>query len=143
MIYIPPSSYPPLASKALIFLKAAAILRKPKNRVTGLWEASYYLLSHSLELAIKAVVQEATGEQVERIHNIDVLADKYKEVCLLTEADMQTINQFSLLNSGPGGLRYDNLPLTNFLPSTFKKGEEIIEKLLNKLRIDVESKNNL
>lgn len=124
--------YPPLAKKAVIFLNGAKTLYEITNRRIGSWEASYYLLSHALELSIKAVVLKETGEQPSRIHDKEVLAGKYRDECEFTDDEVDTIIKLKLLNNGPGGLRYDNEPLGQFLPSTFKDGEKIVERLLEK-----------
>ena len=129
---LPLEIYPPLARKAVIFLRSAIVLQEVQNREIGSWETSYYLLSHSLELSIKALVHKSTGNYPEKIHDKELLSQKYREICSFTDTDMETIRELKLLNNGPGGLRYDNLPLTEFKPHMFNNGVKIVEKLLEK-----------
>ncbi|GEM_PF-6092545 len=129
---LPLEHYPPLARKALIFLNGAKTLNEISNRRVGSWEASYYLLSHALELAIKAIVLKETGKQPSFVHDKKVLAGKYRTECGFSDEEVNTIIELKLLNNGPGGLRYDNEPQSQFLPSTFKNGAKIVEGLLEK-----------
>lgn len=129
---LPLDHYPPLAKKAVIFLNAAKTIDEIINRRVGYWEVSFYLLSHAVELAIKAVVFKETGHYAQRIHDEEKLARKYQNKCGFIEPEIKTIIKLKDLNDGPGGLRYDNHPKGQFLPSTFKKGIKIVERLLDK-----------
>ena len=103
---------------------------EPTNKRVGSWEVSFYLLSHAVELAIKAVAFKETGQYAQRIHDKEELAQQYRIECGFTEPEIETIIKLKELNEGPGGLRYDNHPKGQFLPSTFKKGVKIVERLL-------------
>lgn len=127
---LPLDIYPPLARKALIFLRAAKQSNEITNREVGSHEVSYYLLSHAVEVAIKALVLEKTGSEADWIHDKEELADIYQEVCKFTNEERETIHELKELNNGPGGLRYDNMPNTEFLPSTFVNGVKIVERIL-------------
>ena len=95
-----------------------------------LGEVDYYLLSHSVELAIKAVAQLKSGLEPEWGHDKVELADRYQDECNFTDSERETITKLRDLNNGPGGLRYDNQPIGSFLPFTFENGTKIIERLL-------------
>ncbi len=127
-----PEQYPPLARKAVIFLNEAKILYETTNRRVGSEEVSFYLLSHAVELSIKSLVVKHTGRAAERTHDKEELAEKYREVCSFSEKEINTIRKLKELNDGPGGLRYDNTPRGQFLPSTFENGVKIVERLLEK-----------
>jgi HEPN domain-containing protein len=120
----------PFARKAVIFLNAAKTANEITNRTVGSEEVSYYLLSHSVELAIKAVAHLKTGQMPPRTHDKQELAELFKDECDLTEAELSTIRELKELNNGPGGLRYENEPQAEFLPSTFNAGVKVAEKLL-------------
>ncbi len=126
---LPLEHYPPLARKAVIFLNGAKTLNEITNSRVGSWEASYYLLSHAFELAIKAVLKKETGQEPLYTHDKELLAGKYGK---FSDEELKTIKELKLLNNGAGGLRYDNEPQTEFLPSTFKNGVKIVERLLEK-----------
>lgn len=132
---LPLEHYPSLARKAVIFLNGAKTLDEVTNRRIGSWEASYYLLSHALELSIKAVVFKETRKQPSWIHDKEVLAGKYRTECGFSDEEINTIVKLKLLNDGPGGLRYDNDPQDKFLPSTFQNGVKIVERLLEKFEL--------
>lgn len=136
-------SYPPLARKAMIFLKSAVVLNKPNNRGVGLWESSYYLLSHALELSIKSYVLKSTENYSEKTHDIELLSQKYRTVCSFTDNEMDNIRKLRLLNSGSGGLRYNNTIFAEFLPSTFFNGVKIVERLLKKFKNDIYTKQSV
>lgn len=123
--------YSPLSRKAVIFLNAAKTANEIANRRVGSEEVSYYLLSHAVELSIKAVAQEETG-QFPRSHDKEELAEQFKNECGFSSEEIETIIKLKDLNDGPGGLRYDNNPIGQFLPSTFKLGVQIVERLLKK-----------
>lgn len=127
---LPVDYYPPLARKALIFLNAAKMTSEIINRNEGSYEVSYYLLSHSVELSMKAVIEKHTGTDAPQGHDIEELAEMYKKICGTSEAEMKTIRKLKALNEGRGGLRYPNTPKGKFLPSTFKNGVLIVERLL-------------
>ncbi len=131
---LPLEHYPPLARKAVIFLNGAKTLYEIPNRLMGSWEASYYLLSHALELSIKAVVLKETGKRPPFIHDKEILAGKYKAECGFSDEEVNTIIKLKQLNNGLGGLRYDNEPQGQFLPSTFQNGVKIVERLLEKFQ---------
>jgi HEPN domain-containing protein len=122
--------YPPLARKALIFLNAAKSMYKITNRKVGSEEVSYYLLSHAVELSIKAVAYKKTGHFPLRTHDKEELAEQYQIECGFSQREIATIIKLKNLNDGPGGLRYDNQPIGQFLPSTFNEGVSIVERLL-------------
>src|SRR2546430_14614113 len=98
MKHLPLNHYSPLARKAVIFLNGAKTLNLTPNMFEGSGEVSYYLLSHSLELAIKAVALKETGIQPSRIHDKELLAGKYKEECNFTNEEIDTIIKLKLLN---------------------------------------------
>ncbi len=127
---LPLEHYPPLARKAVIFLNAAKNAYEIPNRRVGSEEVSFYLLSHAVELSIKALAKEKTGKAPRHIHDKEELAVKYRDVCGFSEEEIKTIRKLKDLNDGPGGLRYDNTPRGQFLPSTFENGVKIVEKLL-------------
>lgn len=129
---LPLNHYTPLARKAVIFLRAAITTDKITNRTNGFYEVSFYLLSHAIELSIKAVAQKETGNSPSRIHDKEDLAEQYKNECGFSNEEIKTIIKLKNLNNGPGGLRYDNNPRGQFLPSTFKSGIKIVERLLKK-----------
>jgi HEPN domain-containing protein len=113
-----------------VFLTGAKTLYEPQNRIVGFWFPAYYNLSHALELAIKAVVQKVTGSSAPRVHDKEELAEQYRELCNFTDSEMQTIKELKNLNNGQGGLRYDNDPEGDFLPSTFTASVELVERLI-------------
>lgn len=127
-----PDYYPPLARKAVIFLNSAKTVFKIINRSVGSEEASYYQLSQAVELSIKAIVKKETGKNPPRIHDKEELAKKYKDICGFSENELNTIIKLKQLNNGPGGLRYDNKPIGQFLPSIFNEGVKVVERLLEK-----------
>jgi len=120
----------PFVRKAIIFLQASKTLDEPTNRSWDNWEASYYLLSHSVELAIKAVAVLKTGD-APHIHDKQELSEQFKNECSFSDDEMNTIRQLKELNNGPGGLRYDNKVMAEFLPSTFNDGVKIVERLVS------------
>jgi HEPN domain-containing protein len=108
----------------------------------GSWEVSYYLLSHALELSIKAVAQSKTGKEPARIHDKEELADRYRAECQFNERELDIVRRLKELNNGPGGLRYENDAQGKFLPSVFESGVAIIERLLGTLTVTaIEYKN--
>lgn len=128
---LPLEHYPSLVRKAVIFLNAAKTANEITNRKVGSEEVAFYLLSHAIELSIKAVAKKETGDAL-RIHDKEELAERYRNECGFSNDEMVTIKKLKELNDGPGGLRYDNNPIGQFLPSTFKLGVEIIERLVEK-----------
>ena len=90
------------------------------------------MLSHSVELSIKAVAQQSSGDAPLWIHDKQVLAEQYKAECSFSDEEIENIIKLKELNDGPGGLRYENSPRGQFLPSTFKLGVKIVERLLEK-----------
>ena len=129
---LPLDKYPPLARKAIIFLTAAKATNEIKNRRVGSEEVSFYLLSHSVELSIKAVAYKITGVQPIWSHDKEELAERYRRECSFSVDEIETVKALKNLNDGPGGLRYDNQPIGQFLPSIFDKGVKIVERLLEK-----------
>lgn len=129
---LPLEYYPPLVQKAIIFLDSAKTTHEIKNRKIRSEEVTYYDLSQAVELSIKAVVQKQTREKAPRIHDKEKLAKQYRSICGFTDDEMDTIKKLKLLNNGPGGLRYDNKPIGQFVPSLFKKGVKIVERLIEK-----------
>ena len=127
---IPLNFYPPLARKAKLFLIEAEKGFDTKNRTVGSEEIIFYSISQALELAIKAVVYMKTGVKPIRIHDKELLANIYQKECNFSNDEKDTIIKLKLLNNGPGGLRYDNQPIGEFKPSTFKKASKIVERLL-------------
>lgn len=121
----------PFARKALIFLQAAKSADEITNRNVGSHEVSYYLLSHSVELVIKAVAQLKTGSPPPRIHDKQELSEQFRTECEFTDEEMETIKKLKELNNGQGGLRYENEPHGEFLPSVFNDGVTIVERLLS------------
>ena len=120
----------PYARKTVIFLKASQTSEEITNRNAGSYEVSYYLLSHSIELAIKAVAQLKTGLPPPRTHDKEELSELFRDECGFSEQELNTIRALKELNSGPGGLRYENIPRGEFLPSTFNEGVELVERLI-------------
>ena len=120
----------PFARKAAIFLDAAKTANEITDRTVGSEEVSYYLLSHSVELGIKAVANLKTGTMPPRIHDKQELAQMYQRECGFNQDDLDVIGKLKELNNGPGGLRYENEPVGEFLPSLFSEGVRISEKLL-------------
>lgn len=131
---LPLEHYPPLARKAVIFLRAAKTANEITNRRVGSEEVSYYLLSHAVELSIKAIAQKDTG-RFPMTHDKQELAEQFKDECGFSQNEIETIIKLKNLNQGPGGLRYDNNPQGHFLPSTFKSGVKIVERLLEKFEL--------
>jgi len=129
---LPLEHYHSFARKAVIFLNAAKTTNEIKNRRVGSEEVAYYLLSHAVELSIKAVAFKETGQEPLRIHDKEELAEQYKKECNFSEIEIEIIKKLKNLNEGPGGLRYDNNPVGSFLPSTFNGGVLIVERLLEK-----------
>jgi len=132
MKHYPLEHYPrwPFARKAVIFLRAAKTSNEITNRDAGSEEVAYYLLSHAVELSIKAVAQLKIGQPPVRGHDKEELAERYREECQFTPDEFETIKALKELNNGPGGLRYENQPQREFLPSTFSAGAKIVERLL-------------
>lgn len=120
----------PFARKTVIFLAAAKTSNETTNRNTGSHEVSYYLLSHSVELAIKAVAQFKTGNPPRYTHDKQELSETYKDECAFSDDELETIKELKELNNGSGGLRYENQPNGEFLPLTFNKGVAIVERLI-------------
>lgn len=119
----------PFARKAVIFLNAAKTLYEPQNRSWDNWEVSYYLLSHSIELSIKAVAKLKTGHAPYG-HDKEELSETYKNECGFIKEELEIIKQLKLLNNGPGGLRYDNKIKAEFLPNYFNDAVRIVERLI-------------
>lgn len=128
----PPEYYEqwPFARKAIIFLSAAKTADEVTNRTSDSHEVSYYLLSHSVELIIKAVAQFKTGAPPPRIHDKQELSELFKNECKFTNEELGTIKKLKELNNGSGGLRYENEPVGDFLPLTFNQGVAIVERLI-------------
>jgi HEPN domain-containing protein len=120
----------PFARKAIIFLNAAKTLYEPQNRSWDSWEVAYYLISHSIELSIKAVAVKETGNAPFG-HDKQELSEQYQKECNFSAEDLENIKQLKLLNNGKGGLRYDNEIQAEFLPSTFLSAVEIVERLIS------------
>jgi HEPN domain-containing protein len=120
----------PFARKALLFLNAAKTANEISNRQEGSWEVSFYLLSHAVELSIKAVAYYKTQIEPSWGHDKVELAERYRIECDFSEDELITISTLKDLNNGPGGLRYDNDIIGKFYPSDFNKGVGIIERLL-------------
>lgn len=118
------------ARRTVIFLNSAKTTNEITNRTVGSHEVSYYLLSHAIELAIKAVAQKRTGTPPPFTHDMQELAEMFKEECGFSAEELHTIQQLKDLNNGPGGLRYDNLPVGQFLSSLFDDGVAIVERLI-------------
>jgi HEPN domain-containing protein len=119
----------PFARKTIIFLNAAKTLNEPENTSIGSWEASYYLISHSIELAIKAVAVKKTGSAPFG-HDKQELSEQFKKECNFTDSELEVIKQLKSLNNGRGGLRYDNQIKSEFLPSYFDDAVAIVERLV-------------
>ncbi len=119
----------PFARKAVIFLNAAKTLDEPQNRNWDNWEVSYYLISHAIELSIKAVARLKTGASP-YTHDKQELSETYREECGFSDEELETIKQLKLLNNGRGGLRYDNQIKAEFLPSYFNDAVNIVERLI-------------
>ena len=120
----------PFARKAVVFINAAKTLYEPQNRNWDSWEVSYYLISHAIELSIKAVAHLKTGDSPFG-HDKQRLSEKYKDECGFPEDELAVIKQLKLLNNGRGGLRYDNQIKAEFLPSTFNDALAIVERLIS------------
>src|SRR3989338_4148450 len=88
----------PFARKAIIFLKAAKTAYEIPNRTIGSHEVSFYLLSHSVELSIKAVAQQSAGDAPLRIHDKEVLAEKYKDECNFSDEEIEAVIKLKELN---------------------------------------------
>jgi HEPN domain-containing protein len=129
---LPLEHYPPLARKAIIFLNSAKSAYEIPNRRVGSEEAYYYQLSQAVELSIKALVKKETGKAAPRTHDKQELAEQYQGICGFSGNEIDTIVKLKQLNNGPGGLRYDNEPIGEFIPSTFQNGVKIVERLLQK-----------
>lgn len=139
MLSLPPSHYDqwPLARRALAYLRGASTVSEARNRTIDFWLVSYYLLSHAIELSIKAVVAKVDGDSP-RGHNISRLARQYRQQCNFSNEELRVIDELSVLNNGPGGLRYDNPVVGEFLPFTFHNGVTIVERLFIENFQDVE-----
>ena len=120
----------PFARKAIIFLNAAKTLYEPQNRACDSWEVAYYLISHSIELSIKAVAVKKTGKAPFGHDKVE-LSEQFREDCSFSDEELQTIKQLKLLNNGKGGLRYDNQRKYEFLPNYFNDAVKIIERLIS------------
>jgi hypothetical protein len=79
---------------------------------------------------IKAVAQLKTGSPPPRIHDKQELSEMYQSECKFTDEEMNTIKKLKELNNGQGGLRYENEPHGEFLPSIFTDGVIIVERLI-------------
>lgn len=114
---------------AKLYLDGAETLHEIKNRNPHYWIACFYLLSHSLELALKAYL---TLENVKG-HKLKLLAKKFnkKSNSKITDEEMLKISELVKLNKGQGGLRYDNKIQDNFFPSTFQTISSLIKRLLS------------
>ena len=120
----------PFARKAVIFLRSAKKSNEITNTDVGSWEVSYYLLSHAVELSMKAVARKETGEEPLRLHDKQKLAYKYLDICKFKNHELGVIKRLKNLNNGPGGLRYDNKIKGEFYPFDFRDGVKIVERLL-------------
>lgn len=120
----------PFARKAIIFLGAAKTANEITNRTVGSHEVAYYLISHAVELSIKAVAQHKTGSPPPFIHDKQELSERFQAECEFGTKELATIKQLKELNSGSGGLRYENEPVGEFLPSTFNESVAIVERLI-------------
>jgi len=120
----------PFARKTIIFLAAAKSTNEITNRVAGSHEVSYYLLSHAIEIAIKAVAQSKTGLPPPFTDDKEELSEMFKVECDFSEEELATIKELKELNNGAGGLRYDNEVRGEFLPFTFERGTAIVERLV-------------
>ncbi len=117
----------PFARKAVVFLDAAKTSNVITNRTAGSHGVAYYLLSHSVELIIKAVAQYKTESPPPYIHDKEELSELFKEQCNFSAEELVTIKE---LNDGSGGLRHENEVHGEFLPFTFNKGVAIVERLI-------------
>lgn len=120
----------PFVRRAVIWLAQAKRSNEIPNRSPGSHEVAYYELSHSIELIIKGVAQHKTGDVPPSIHDKEELSELYKEQCGFSDEELETIKELKELNNGRGGLRYDNEPRAEFLPSTFDQGVKIVERLI-------------
>jgi HEPN domain-containing protein len=122
----------PFARKAVIFLGAAKTANEITNRTVGSHEVAYYLISHAVELSIKAVAQHKTGNPPPFIHDKEELSEMFQAECEFNPGELATIKLLKELNNGSGGLRYENEPVGEFLPSTFNEAVAIVERLISK-----------
>jgi len=129
---LPLTVYPPLARKAKIFYDSAKLTNEIVNRTAGSYEVSYYLLSHAIELSIKACVEAFTNQKPSRGHRLLPLVEKYKKVLKLTNTDLAVAYDLDRLNTGRGGLRYPNKYKGDFYPHIFADGLETVEHLLER-----------
>ncbi len=120
----------PFARKAVIFLSAAKSSNEITNRTVGSHEVSFYLLSHAVELIIKAVAQLKTGSPPPFTHDKEELSEMFKVECGFSVEELATIKELRELNNGSGGLRYENEVHGEFLPLTFNHGVTIVERLI-------------
>lgn len=121
-----------LRERSLAFLRAAERLHEIVNRFVGGWFPTYYLLTHALELGMKARILEQTC-QLETGHNLMRLICGHPDLFDFDEADLTAIKQLMDLNSGPGGLRYPNDIQGDFLPSVFDSCTNITRQLIREL----------
>ena len=114
---------------AINYLKAAETLYKIENRTIGFWIPAYYLLHHSIELAIKAYIAKSTGSQPPKGHDIEKLF-KNSSYSLTTD-EGKAVQLLRQVNMGSGGLRYPQVGTNGpFLPSMFNSGAKLVKKLI-------------
>ena len=114
--------------KSKSFLEAAqALYLKDSARV--MQEVVFYLLSHSLELAIKAAVFSKSDTMVIRGHRLLPLTQKYRELLELLDLDIALAYDLGNLNKGSGGLRYPNRYEGDFYPHLYDDAVDVIARL--------------
>ena len=125
----------PYARRSLLFLQAAKSIYSDDSRAPGSDEVMFYLLSHAIELIIKAIALHKSGSVPPYIHDKQELSEMYREECSFTDKEMEVILRLKELNNGSGGLRYDNQPIGDFSPNIFSDGVLIVERLLNSIKV--------
>ncbi len=112
---------------SVVYLTGAETLYKIENRRIGSWIPAYYLLTHSLELILKAKILAKIANN----HDVQKLAKMFdSSETKLTDDEKKQILELSKLNIGPGGLRYDNKTEGVFSPKIFVIISDLIKKLL-------------